>query len=83
VDEHNADTQATADVAPLHEEDAYLAMPEDGYGREKLFSERMCRHFREDFDLGRRASLASTTSTAPTAPSTAAVRRPPPPSVGR
>lgn len=33
----------------LREEDAYPAMPEDGYGWEKLFSERMCRHFREDF----------------------------------
>lgn len=37
--------------AGLKEEDAYPAMPEDGYGWEKLFSERMCRHFREDFDL--------------------------------
>ena len=36
---------------PLKEEDAYPAMPEDGYGWEKLFSERMCRHFREDFGL--------------------------------
>ena len=35
----------------LKEEDAYPAMPEDGYGWEKLFSERMCRHFREDFGL--------------------------------
>ena len=32
--------------------DAYPAMPEDGYGWEKLFSERMCRHFREDFGFG-------------------------------
>ena len=46
-----ADKQATADVTPLKEEDAYPAMPEDGYGWEKLFSERMCRHFTEDFDL--------------------------------
>ena len=37
--------------SPLKEEDAYPAMPEDGYGWEKLFSERMCRHFREDFGL--------------------------------
>jgi GDP-D-mannose 3',5'-epimerase len=35
----------------LKEEDAYPAMPEDGYGWEKLFSERMCRHFQEDFGL--------------------------------
>src|SRR4029453_8068555 len=45
-----ADKQTTADVIPLKEADAYPAMPEDGYGWEKLFSERMCRHFREDFD---------------------------------
>jgi GDP-D-mannose 3',5'-epimerase len=35
----------------LKEEDAYPAEPEDGYGWEKLFSERMCRHFTEDFGL--------------------------------
>ena len=35
----------------LKEKDAYPAMPEDGYGWEKLFSERMCRHFKEDFNL--------------------------------
>jgi len=46
-----ADKQKSADVIPLKEEDAYPAMPEDGYGWEKLFSERMCRHFREDFGL--------------------------------
>jgi len=46
-----ADKQKSADVVPLKEADAYPAMPEDGYGWEKLFSERMCRHFREDFGL--------------------------------
>jgi nucleoside-diphosphate-sugar epimerase len=46
-----ADKQETADVAPLREEDAYPAMPEDGYGWEKLFTERMARHFYEDFGL--------------------------------
>jgi nucleoside-diphosphate-sugar epimerase len=46
-----AGKQTRPDVAPLVEEDAYPAMPEDGYGWEKLFSERMCRHFREDFGL--------------------------------
>src|SRR6266481_4335451 len=46
-----ADKQVSADVVPLKESDAYPAMPEDGYGWEKLFSERMCRHFREDFGL--------------------------------
>lgn len=35
----------------LKESDAFPALPEDGYGWEKLFSERMCRHFREDFDM--------------------------------
>ena len=46
-----ADRQRSADVVPLREADAYPAMPEDGYGWEKLFTERMCRHFREDFGL--------------------------------
>ncbi len=46
---YNADKQTDANVIPLKEEDAYPAMPEDGYGWEKLFDERMCRHFREDF----------------------------------
>ncbi len=44
-----AGKQLSSDVAPLKESDAYPAMPEDGYGWEKLFSERMCRHFAEDF----------------------------------
>jgi nucleoside-diphosphate-sugar epimerase len=43
-----ADKQTDRNVTALKEEDAYPAMPEDGYGWEKLFSERMCRHFRED-----------------------------------
>ena len=46
-----AEKQTTAAVMPLRESDAYPAMPEDGYGWEKLFSERMCRHFSEDFGL--------------------------------
>jgi GDP-D-mannose 3',5'-epimerase len=45
---YNADKQTSSDVSPLRERDAYPAMPEDGYGWEKLFGERMCRHFRED-----------------------------------
>lgn len=53
---YNADKQRSADVVPLKEEDAYPAMPEDGYGWEKLFSERMCRHFREDFGLTTRVA---------------------------
>ncbi len=51
-----ADKQTRADVPPLKEEDAYPAMPEDGYGWEKLFGERMCRHFREDFGLRTRVA---------------------------
>jgi nucleoside-diphosphate-sugar epimerase len=43
--------QSETDNPGLKESDAYPAMPEDGYGWEKLFSERMCRHFREDFGL--------------------------------
>ena len=48
---YNAAKQADPYVTALKEEDAYPAMPEDGYGWEKLFSERMCRHYREDFGL--------------------------------
>jgi len=51
-----ADKQVSADVVALKESDAYPAMPEDGYGWEKLFSERMCRHFREDFGIETRAA---------------------------
>jgi len=53
---YNADKQRNEDVTALKEEDAYPAMPEDGYGWEKLFSERMCRHFREDFGLRTRVA---------------------------
>lgn len=48
---YNGDKQKDPRVTPLKESDAYPAMPEDGYGWEKLFSERMCRHFEEDFGL--------------------------------
>lgn len=48
---YNGDKQVNADVVPLKEADAYPALPEDGYGWEKLFSERMCRHFEEDYGL--------------------------------
>ncbi len=51
-----ADKQLSAEVIPLSEGDAYPAMPEDGYGWEKLFSERMCRHFSEDFSLETRVA---------------------------
>jgi GDP-D-mannose 3', 5'-epimerase len=46
-----ADKQTNTDITALKEADAYPAMPEDGYGWEKLFTERMCRHFSEDFGL--------------------------------
>ena len=53
---YNAEKQKTFQIQALKEEDAYPALPEDGYGWEKLFSERMCRHFREDFGLGTRVA---------------------------
>ena len=46
-----ADKQTDTAVTALKEADAYPAMPEDGYGWEKLFSERMCKHFEEDFGM--------------------------------
>ena len=48
---YNASKQSNNFIKGLKEEDAYPADPEDGYGWEKLFSERMCRHFKEDFKL--------------------------------
>jgi len=50
------DKQTEENVTALKETDAYPAMPEDGYGWEKLFSERMCRHFREDYGLSTRVA---------------------------
>ena len=48
---YNKDLQNQTSITGLKEEDAYPANPEDGYGWEKLFSERMCRHFLEDYNL--------------------------------
>jgi len=48
---YNADKQKAFEAPSLKEADAYPALAEDGYGWEKLFSERMCRHFHEDFGL--------------------------------
>ena len=48
---YNTTKQQDVFIEGLREEDAYPANPEDGYGWEKLFSERMCRHFTEDFGL--------------------------------
>jgi nucleoside-diphosphate-sugar epimerase len=53
---YNAGKQQDADNPGLKEEDAYPALPEDGYGWEKLFSERMCRHFREDYGIDTRVA---------------------------
>jgi GDP-D-mannose 3', 5'-epimerase len=51
-----AGKQESPEVEPLRESDAYPAMPEDGYGWEKLFSERMARHYYEDFGLETRVA---------------------------
>jgi nucleoside-diphosphate-sugar epimerase len=51
-----ADRQTSAAVTPLKESDAYPAMPEDGYGWEKLFGERLCRHFYEDYGMETRVA---------------------------
>ena len=48
---YNTAKQQEVFIEGLKEEDAYPADPEDGYGWEKLFSERMCRHFEEDYGL--------------------------------
>jgi GDP-D-mannose 3', 5'-epimerase len=53
---YNADKQKDPNITALKEADAYPGLPEDGYGWEKLFSERMCRHFREDFGLNARVA---------------------------
>jgi GDP-D-mannose 3', 5'-epimerase len=51
-----AEHQTSPDVVALKESDAYPAMPEDGYGWEKLFSERMARHFLEDYGVQTRVA---------------------------
>ena len=53
---YNAEKQSSNFIEGLKESDAYPAMPEDGYGWEKLFSERMCRHFYEDYGLETRVA---------------------------
>jgi GDP-D-mannose 3', 5'-epimerase len=53
---YNGDKQTDPENPGLRESDAYPALAEDGYGWEKLFSERMCRHFREDFGLETRVA---------------------------
>ncbi len=53
---YNAEKQTNPNVVALKESDAYPALPEDGYGWEKLFSERMCRHFEEDYGIQTRVA---------------------------
>ena len=53
---YNTSKQEKTYIKGLKESDAYPAQPEDGYGWEKLFSERMCRHFTEDFGLETRVA---------------------------
>jgi GDP-D-mannose 3',5'-epimerase len=53
---YNISLQQSSDVTALREEDAYPALPEDGYGWEKLFSERMCRNFHDDFGIETRVA---------------------------
>ena len=73
-----ADKQTDTAITALKESDAYPAMPEDGYGWEKLFSERMCRHFATSprTSAWSPGSRATTTSTARRAPGPAGARRP-------
>jgi GDP-D-mannose 3',5'-epimerase len=53
---YNVNLQQVSEVTALREEDAYPALPEDGYGWEKLFSERMCRNFHDDFGIETRVA---------------------------
>lgn len=53
---YNVELQQVSEVTALREEDAYPALPEDGYGWEKLFSERMCRNFQDDFGIETRVA---------------------------
>ena len=53
---YNTSLQQNPNISGLKEEDAYPAMPEDGYGWEKLFSERMCKHFTQDYGLETRVA---------------------------
>jgi GDP-D-mannose 3', 5'-epimerase len=53
---YNVELQQVSEVTALREEDAYPALPEDGYGWEKLFSERMCRNFHDDYGIETRVA---------------------------
>ena len=56
---YNGEKHQSADVTPLRESDAYPAMPEDEIWWEKIFGERMCRYFQEDFGMITRVSQVS------------------------
>jgi GDP-D-mannose 3',5'-epimerase len=77
--------QEDADVIPLKEEEAYPAQPQDAYGWEKLISERLCLHYREDYQIETRVvrfhnifgplgSWDGGREKAPAAPSSPAIR---------
>jgi GDP-D-mannose 3',5'-epimerase len=72
---YKGEKQRDARVIPLKEEDAYPALPEDGYGWEKLFSERMCRPFEEDLAY-KRELPAITTFTGRQEPMMVGAKRP-------
>ena len=74
--------QKTPDVTPLPEKDAFPAEPEEGYGLEKLFMEKICQYSCEDWGLATRV-VGSTTSTVPSARTMAVARRRPPRSAAR
>ncbi len=78
-----AEHQTSPDVVALREADAYPAMPEDGYGWEKLFSERMARHFLEDYGVETRVARYHNVYGPSTAPGRAGARRRRPRSAAR
>ena len=43
--------QSSPEVTPLREDDAWPAQPEEGYGLEKLFTEKMCQYYAQDYDM--------------------------------
>lgn len=46
--------QEDPDVTPLKEADAYPAQPEEGYGWEKLFAEKLCQYYTDEGKLDTR-----------------------------
>jgi hypothetical protein len=74
--------QTDANVSPLKEDDAYPAFPQDAYGWEKLITERLCIHYRQDYGLDTR-NVPSTTFSVRLAPGTGAGKKRPRPSAAR